>query len=308
MAAEPPGPRGARKANAVVDLAGASIAGRFTDHHKREIRDSRVGPTKLLARAIASMGVPLGALVAAVGDRLLRRGPGRRAAHRGRLPRDRIPGRPGGGVGGGDAGRPGRGRACRARAHGHCAVDRGRVAQAPSPALRRRPGGSGQRGGAVGFVDRHRRPARRLRSIPRRRRAHGPVNAVAPHTVRNREYATTLADVLRRPALLPVPALGPRVLFGSRGGDRAGPGQSTCRPRPAHRLGAHAFAIPTSNSACGTSWATSATRIPAASRSGSRSGRPPRRGDSCAWLYGHPERQPAPRFGPDARHAARRAP
>ncbi len=45
----------------------------------------------------------------------------------------------------------------------------------------------------------------------------GPVNAVAPHPVRNREYATTLAHVLRRPSLVPVPAFGPRVLFGPEG-------------------------------------------------------------------------------------------
>src|SRR5690606_30859809 len=34
---------------AVVHLAGASIAGRFTRRHKRDIRDSRVEPTRRLA-------------------------------------------------------------------------------------------------------------------------------------------------------------------------------------------------------------------------------------------------------------------
>jgi NAD dependent epimerase/dehydratase family enzyme len=45
----------------------------------------------------------------------------------------------------------------------------------------------------------------------------GPVNAVAPHPVRNSEYTHTLARVLRRPAVLPVPALGPRALLGAQG-------------------------------------------------------------------------------------------
>jgi NAD dependent epimerase/dehydratase family enzyme len=45
----------------------------------------------------------------------------------------------------------------------------------------------------------------------------GPVNAVAPHPVRNQEYSATLARVLRRPARLPVPAAGPRLLLGAEG-------------------------------------------------------------------------------------------
>jgi uncharacterized protein (TIGR01777 family) len=42
----------------------------------------------------------------------------------------------------------------------------------------------------------------------------GPVNAVAPHSVRNSEFAETLGRVLHRPALLPAPALALRLLFG----------------------------------------------------------------------------------------------
>jgi hypothetical protein len=45
----------------------------------------------------------------------------------------------------------------------------------------------------------------------------GPVNAVAPEPARNVDYTRTLAHVLHRPALLPVPALGPRVLLGEQG-------------------------------------------------------------------------------------------
>jgi hypothetical protein len=43
------------------------------------------------------------------------------------------------------------------------------------------------------------------------------VNAVAPQPVRNTEYTRTLAHVLHRPAVLPVPPLGPRILLGKQG-------------------------------------------------------------------------------------------
>ena len=42
----------------------------------------------------------------------------------------------------------------------------------------------------------------------------GPVNAVAPHPVTNREFTKMLARVLGRPAILPVPAFAARLAFG----------------------------------------------------------------------------------------------
>lgn len=45
----------------------------------------------------------------------------------------------------------------------------------------------------------------------------GPVNAVAPEPVRQREFAKTLAHVLHRPAILPMPAAAVRFLFGEMG-------------------------------------------------------------------------------------------
>jgi hypothetical protein len=45
----------------------------------------------------------------------------------------------------------------------------------------------------------------------------GPVNAVAPHSVTNREFATSLARVLGRPAIIPFPAAAVRLLFGEMG-------------------------------------------------------------------------------------------
>jgi uncharacterized protein len=45
----------------------------------------------------------------------------------------------------------------------------------------------------------------------------GPVNNVAPHPVTNAEFTATLARVLGRPALLPVPELGPKLVLGQAG-------------------------------------------------------------------------------------------
>ena len=42
----------------------------------------------------------------------------------------------------------------------------------------------------------------------------GPVNAVAPHPVTNREFTKTLGHVLRRPTIFQIPAFGVRALFG----------------------------------------------------------------------------------------------
>ncbi len=47
----------------------------------------------------------------------------------------------------------------------------------------------------------------------------GPVNAVAPHPVTNREFSRTLAALLGRPALLPVPALALRFAYGEMAGE-----------------------------------------------------------------------------------------
>jgi uncharacterized protein (TIGR01777 family) len=50
--------------------------------------------------------------------------------------------------------------------------------------------------------------------------ASGATNAVSPHPVRNAEFTGTLARVLGRPALLPVPAFALRLLFGAEMADQ----------------------------------------------------------------------------------------
>ena len=45
----------------------------------------------------------------------------------------------------------------------------------------------------------------------------GPVNTVAPNPVTNAEFTSTLASVLRRPAIFPMPAFAVRLVFGEMG-------------------------------------------------------------------------------------------
>jgi uncharacterized protein (TIGR01777 family) len=46
---------------------------------------------------------------------------------------------------------------------------------------------------------------------------HGPVNAMSPQPVTNREFTRALASALHRPALLPMPAFGVKLAFGEMG-------------------------------------------------------------------------------------------
>ncbi len=67
-------------------------------------------------------------------------------------------------------------------------------------------------------------------------RVHGPLNAVAPNAVRQKEFAWTLGQVLSRPALMPLPATAIRALFGEMGEATVLSGAHV-RPEAAERLG-----------------------------------------------------------------------
>ncbi|MGA9967712.1 MAG: DUF1731 domain-containing protein, partial [Terriglobales bacterium] len=45
----------------------------------------------------------------------------------------------------------------------------------------------------------------------------GPVNSVSPHPVSNAEFTKTLASVLSRPAIFPMPAFAAHLVFGQMG-------------------------------------------------------------------------------------------
>jgi hypothetical protein len=203
--------------DAVVHLAGASIAGRFTDEHRRAIRDSRIEPTRRLAAAAASTenGPRTFICASAVGfygfdrgDTLLTEDSARGDGFLADVVTDweaaTVPASDGGL------------RVVKVRT--------GIVQAANGGTLRLlRPlfaAGLGGRLGSgrqwlswIGLDD--------VIDIYHRAlyddQLSGPVNAVGPEPVRNTEYTKELARVLHRPALLPVPSFGPRVLLGEQG-------------------------------------------------------------------------------------------
>lgn len=63
----------------------------------------------------------------------------------------------------------------------------------------------------------------------------GPVNACAPHPVRNADFTIALGRALRRPAVLPMPACALRLLFGEGGGVLLA--SQRLRPAAAERFG-----------------------------------------------------------------------
>jgi uncharacterized protein (TIGR01777 family) len=77
----------------------------------------------------------------------------------------------------------------------------------------------------------------------------GPVNAVAPGAVTNREFARTLGRVLRRPAIAPVPGFVLKVVLGEMAGPLLLSSQRVA-PAVAQRSG-FTFAFPTLEEALG---------------------------------------------------------
>jgi len=71
----------------------------------------------------------------------------------------------------------------------------------------------------------------------------GPVNGTAPHPVTNRDFSATLGRVLSRPAVLPVPPVALRLLFGTAAAN--GAMLTGCRVQPARAVSAgFRFAYP----------------------------------------------------------------
>lgn len=203
--------------DAVVHLAGASIAGRFTDGHRAAIRDSRIEPTRLLAEAAANTGGGPRTFVSASavgfygfdrGDTQLTedstRGDGFLADVVGDWEAATAPAV--------DAGLrvvPVRTGIVQAAAGGTLRLLRPLFAAGLGGPV----AGGNQWLSWIGLDDLVDVYYRALYDD----RLSGPVNAVGPEPVRNSEYTRELARVLHRPAVLPVPSLGPRLLLGEQG-------------------------------------------------------------------------------------------
>jgi len=202
--------------DAVVHLAGTSIAGRFTDSHRAAIRDSRIQPTRKLAEVAARQGGPTTFVTASAigfygydrGDTTLdedsSRGDGFLA--------DVVADWEAAAAPASEAGR----RVVAVRT-GIVQAARGGTLKLMRPLFAAGLGGrlgSGQQWlswiGIDDLVDVYYRALYDERLT-------GPVNAVAPNPVRNVDYTAALAGTMHRPALLPVPAFGPRLLLGSQG-------------------------------------------------------------------------------------------
>lgn len=235
--------------DAVVHLAGASVAGRFDERHRRAVRDSRIGPTRALAALAARTadGPKVFVSASAVGyygpdrgDEVLTEDSGRGQGFLADV------------VAGWEAAT----EPALVAGHRVVLVRTGLVLSPRGGLLRLQyPLFSAGLGGPLGdgrqwmpwigiddLADVY------LRAVTDPGLT-GPVNAVGPEPVRNAEYTRVLAKVLNRPALLKVPALGPRLLLGTDGarelalaGQRAEPrrlleaGHEFRHPRPADAL------------------------------------------------------------------------
>ncbi|WP_343598814.1 TIGR01777 family oxidoreductase [Mycobacterium sp.] len=236
---EQPAPSLLAGVDAVIHLAGASIAGRFTDAHRRAIRDSRIEPTRRLAELIAGETERPAVLISASaiggygydrGDELLTedsdRGEGFLADvvcdwEQATAPAEQA------GV-----------RVVRVRT-GIVQSPRGGTLALLRPLFRAGLGGRIGDGQAwlswIGIDD--------LVDIYHRAlwdtALSGAVNAVAPQPVRNAEYTSILAHVLRRPAVLPVPTLGLRLLLGEQGARELACASQRVSPAVLQRAGHH---------------------------------------------------------------------
>ena len=233
----------------VVHLAGESIAGRFTEQHRRAIRDSRIGPTRRLAETAAGTpGVKAFVCASAIGfyghdcgDRLLDEDSPRGQGFLADVVADWEA-----------ATGPAADAGLRV-----VTVRTGIVQAAAGGTLRLlRPlfaAGLGGRLGSgrqwlswIGIDDLLDVYYRALYDT----RLAGPVNAVAPNPVRNTDYTRALAQTLHRPALLPVPSIGPRLLLGKQGAVELAEADQRVAPVKLQSLG-HRFRQPTVDDALG---------------------------------------------------------
>ncbi|MEI6084610.1 MAG: TIGR01777 family oxidoreductase [Verrucomicrobiota bacterium] len=188
---------------AVVHLAGESIAGRWTTAKKARIRSSRVDETRRLSEVLAGKVLVCASAIGFYGDR------GDEV-----LTEDRA------------MGRGFLAEVCRDW-EGACSAERvvnlrfgvvlsGRGGALAKMLLPFRLGAGGVMGSGrqwwswVAVED----AVGAIQMAVENEAFRGPVNVVAPQAVTNSEFTKTLGRVLRRPTIVPMPAFAARVVFG----------------------------------------------------------------------------------------------
>ena len=207
---------GLEGADAVIHLAGENVFGRWTEAKKQRIRDSRVNGTRLLSDALASLERRPATLLAAsaigyYGDR------GDEAVSEQSAPGDDFLAQ---------VAREWEGATAPAAAAGIRVVNMrfGVVMTTRGGALGKmltpfRLGLGGPIGGGKQYVSWIALDdvINAVLHLLDKTDLGGPVNLTAPTPVTNREFATTLGEVLGRPSLVPVPAFALRMAFGTEG-------------------------------------------------------------------------------------------
>jgi uncharacterized protein len=214
--ARPLAPESVSGFDAVVHLAGESIVGRWTEAKKRRIRESRVQGTRNLAEALAAAPLrpPLLVSASAIGyygdraDETLREDS---SSGDGFLP---------------EVCREWESAAEPAAKAGIRTVQMrfGLVLSPSGGALQKmllpfRMGVGGNMGNGhqwwswVDIDD----LVGAIQHVIKTDTLRGPVNVVAPSPTRNAEFTKTLASVLSRPAIFPMPAFAARLIFGQMG-------------------------------------------------------------------------------------------
>jgi uncharacterized protein len=211
--AKPLAPETVAGFDAVVHLAGEPIVGRWTDEKKRAIGESRVPPTRHLAEALAKTSRPprvliCGSAIGYYGDRgneMLREesAPGKQFTSELCLQWEA-------------AAQPARAAGIRT-----VSLRTGIVLSAAGGALKQmllpfRLGIGGNVGNGrqwMSWIDLQDEVGAILH-ILKTDSLQGAVNLTAPNPVTNAEFTKTLASVLSRPAIFPMPAFAARLVFG----------------------------------------------------------------------------------------------
>lgn len=226
--------------DAVVHLAGSPIAGWFSERHRRAVRDSRVEPTRLLAKVAAGTADGPHTLITASAVGYYGYGRGDDVLDEGQVRGDGFLA---------DVVADWEAASTVAEEAGLRVVRvRTGIVQSPAGGMLRvlypifGAGLGGRLGGGrewMSWIDLDDLVDIYHRAIVDPRLS-GAINAVAPEPVRNVDYTRTLGRALSRPAIVPIPGFAPAVLLGGQGAREMALADQRVVPAKLDGLG-HAF-------------------------------------------------------------------